>query len=107
MYRTILGIAPDPEQPGYRHFTIHPQPGGGLTHAAGSLQSPYGRISSSWKEQDGKFTLSVEVPANTTATVRIPSGNDVSAPRKARLVHHNSEGSAYEVPSGNYTFTSR
>jgi len=72
MYRVIAGIAIDPRQPGYKHILIQPHPGGGLTSAKASVHSMFGRVASSWELKDGKMTLRVEVPANATASVRLP-----------------------------------
>lgn len=72
MYRNILGIQPDPECPGFRHFTLHPRPGGGLTWAMGSLETLYGTIRVSWKIKGNCFYLEACVPPNTTATLHIP-----------------------------------
>ena len=49
-------------------------PGGGLTHAAASLETMYGAVSSSWKTQGERFELTVSIPPNTNATVRLPDG---------------------------------
>ncbi len=75
MYRTILGINPDDTHPGYRHFIIHPQPGGTLTWAKGSYKSINGVIASEWKLDKTRFSLDIEIPVNTSATVNLPSGN--------------------------------
>ena len=48
MYATIGGIDLDPQQPGYKHISMRPQPGGGLTNASASLDSMYGMIKSVW-----------------------------------------------------------
>jgi alpha-L-rhamnosidase len=108
MYQTILGIVSDPAQPGYRAFSIHPQPGGGVTQASGSLQSPYGKISTSWRYQGRRFVLSIAVPPNTTATVYIPaaSADHVTAPSSARFLSLDGHGdTVYSVGPGHYTFT--
>ncbi len=49
-------------------------PGGGLTHAAASLETMYGAVSSSWKTDGDRFELTVSIPPNTNATVRLPDG---------------------------------
>jgi alpha-L-rhamnosidase len=72
MYRVVAGIEIDEKQPGYKHILIQPQPGGGLTYAKASVESNYGPVKSGWKLADGKMSLTIEVPANTTATVRLP-----------------------------------
>lgn len=72
MYRVVAGIELDEGHPGYKHILIQPQPGGGLTMANASVESMYGRVASGWKIADDKFTLNIQVPPNTTATVRLP-----------------------------------
>jgi len=39
MYENIIGIQPDPDSPGFRHFILKPLPGGSLTWARGSYIS--------------------------------------------------------------------
>jgi alpha-L-rhamnosidase len=38
-----------------------------------SHETPYGKVASAWTRKDGTFDLRVEVPANTHATVRLPT----------------------------------
>ncbi|MCB8924894.1 MAG: family 78 glycoside hydrolase catalytic domain [Ardenticatenaceae bacterium] len=70
MHRTIGGLAPI--EPGYRHLSISPKPGGGLTQATVRHRTPYGMVKSAWKIEDGTFNLSVLIPPNTTAFVSLP-----------------------------------
>jgi len=85
MYRTIAGIDIDPAQPGYKHVLIQPHPGGGLTSAQASVHSMYGKVASSWEVKDGTMTMKIEIPANTTASVRLLGARvqDVSEAGKA------------------------
>jgi alpha-L-rhamnosidase len=115
MYRTILGINGDPEAPGYQRFTIRPRPGGGLTWAKGSYESIRGRIGSDWRLEDGRLTLSVEVPVNTTATVYVPAddanavtegGKEAARAPGVQFVRAESGAAVYKVGSGRYTFQS-
>ena len=73
LYRVVAGIEADPNEPGYRHVLIQPQPGGGLTYARASLQSPYGEVASAWQLSEKDLRLQVSVPPNTHATVRLPA----------------------------------
>jgi alpha-L-rhamnosidase len=59
--------------PGYRKIVIAPKPGGKLTQANIVYDSIRGRIETAWTKGDGKFTLTVSIPANTTATVFVPA----------------------------------
>ena len=74
MYRVVAGIGIDEKQPGYKHILIEPRPGGGLRYAKASVETMYGRVASGWEIADGKMKLKVEIPANATATVKMPGG---------------------------------
>jgi alpha-L-rhamnosidase len=78
LYRYVAGIDLDPDGVGYERILIRPRPGGSLTHARADYDSVRGRISSSWKIEDGRFVLQVLIPPNTRATVHVPSTDDVS-----------------------------
>jgi alpha-L-rhamnosidase len=75
MYSHILGIRPDENRPGYRHFTVKPLPGGGLEWAKGSYHAITGAIEVSWTDRNRTFTLDVTIPANTEATIVMPFEN--------------------------------
>ena len=76
MYRSIAGIDTREDVAGYREIIIKPIPGGGLTFASGSLETYYGKVVSAWKKDANGFSLNVEIPANTNATIYIPVKND-------------------------------
>ena len=74
-YEYLAGIRPDPAQPGFEHFFLHPMPAGDLASVKAEHRSPLGLIRSAWKRQtDGGFTASFTVPVNATATVLLPDG---------------------------------
>jgi alpha-L-rhamnosidase len=77
LYTVVAGIRLDPEYPGYKHFFLHPQPGGGLTHARAELDSLYGKILSDWRIENDEFIWKIVIPPNTNATVTLP-GDDNS-----------------------------
>ncbi|MFQ5806335.1 MAG: glycoside hydrolase family 78 protein [Phycisphaerae bacterium] len=116
MFRTIAGINPDEDSPGYKHFIVRPQPGGGLTWARGEYDSIHGRIVSSWKVEGTSLALEVVIPANTTATVYVPAA-DVDAVEESGQPAEKAEGvqflrmdggaAVYRVASGNYRFSVR
>ncbi|GII76998.1 alpha-L-rhamnosidase [Sphaerisporangium rufum] len=76
LHRTVAGLAP--AEPGYRRLLVRPRPGGGLTHAATSHETPYGRAAVSWRRDGVTMTVEVEVPPGTTATVELPESPRVS-----------------------------
>jgi alpha-L-rhamnosidase len=75
MYRVIAGIDTKTEGPGYKQIVIKPTIGGNLQNAAADYETNYGKVSSHWKLDTGNFSLDVEIPANTKATIYIPSNN--------------------------------
>ena len=72
LYRRVLGM--EPLEGGYRRFMVKPLVGGGLTWAEGSVLTPYGEAASRWNLENGVFSLTVKVPANTSCEVVLPSG---------------------------------
>jgi alpha-L-rhamnosidase len=74
MYQVVAGIGIDEDNPGYKHILINPRPGGGLTSAKATHNSLYGTIASGWFSEGENFTMEVEIPANTTATIHVPKG---------------------------------
>ncbi|MGE0100860.1 MAG: family 78 glycoside hydrolase catalytic domain [Blastocatellales bacterium] len=106
MYRVMAGIEIDPSEPGYRHILIQPRLGGGFTSASASHESPYGRVASAWEMKDGNFTLTVEVPANTRATVRLPKAKLDEVRESGNPVQGRQDGETVEVRvgSGRYRF---
>ncbi|MGW1028483.1 family 78 glycoside hydrolase catalytic domain [Streptomyces sp. NPDC002577] len=70
MHRTVAGLAP--AAPGYRELCVRPLPDRSLTHAAAVHLTPYGEASVSWRRDDGRFHLTVVVPAGARASVHLP-----------------------------------
>jgi alpha-L-rhamnosidase len=113
MWRHIAGLNPDETRPGWKHFTIAPRPGGGVSWARGEYDSIRGRIVSDWRLEGNTMTLRVEVPPNTTATVRLPttdadgvagSGRPVDQAEGVRFLRAEEGAALYEVVSGRYEF---
>ncbi|MFC9910606.1 family 78 glycoside hydrolase catalytic domain [Streptomyces sp. NPDC127197] len=117
MYESMAGIAKDPAHPGFRHFFLRPHldATGKVTRVAGSHLSPYGEIVSEWQADGRRLTYRAAVPANTTATLRIPT-TDPSTVRQGRTPLSRVEGvkylgfadgtASYRLPSGRYDVTS-
>jgi alpha-L-rhamnosidase len=114
MFDTVAGIGLDPDQPGFQHILIRPRPGGDLTHAEASFDSIHGKISTKWKQEGGQFSLDVTIPANTTATVELPTTNPSSVLENGQaVVAHpaiklvtNAQGVAqWMIGSGDYKFS--
>ena len=74
LFSGLAGISPDQEE-GCRHIVIAPQPVGDISHADARIETPYGEASSRWERHGDKIRLTVEIPANSYSTVKLPSGN--------------------------------
>lgn len=51
-----------------------PAPGGTLTYAGASYDSPYGKVESRWERRENSTLYRVTVPANCVAEVSLPGG---------------------------------
>ena len=78
LFETIGGIAE--HTPGYRHTMLRPRPGGGLTHASASLQTPYGALAIRWELQEAALLLTIDVPCNASAELCHPYAESVVTP---------------------------
>jgi alpha-L-rhamnosidase len=75
----LAGIQQAPGSTGFDKVVIKPQAVGTLTHVAGSYDSPHGSIRSEWtKGANGISSMTVSVPAGSTATVYVPASADQS-----------------------------
>lgn len=73
LYRRVAGI--EPVSGGYKVFRVAPMPGGGLEYARAGIRTPYGQLSSEWKLEGGRFTVTVQVPVSCTCMLEMPDGN--------------------------------
>lgn len=113
LYRCVAGIEQVEEYPGYKQFLIQPHPGGGLTSAAGGLESMYGEIRSEWTIDSGKIELVTVVPPNTSATVLLPdavlagvqeNGQELQAVRGIHSAEQQEQSVKITLGSGKYRF---
>ncbi|EGF24665.1 glycoside hydrolase family 78 protein [Rhodopirellula baltica] len=119
MFATLAGIQSD--GPGFKRIVIRPtppSPGSNAMHepinwVKASYESIRGTIRSEWKMVDGKFHLNVTIPANTTATVYLPtndansiteSGNALADTANVRILRRETNVVALTVHSGSYEF---
>jgi alpha-L-rhamnosidase len=115
MFKTIAGI--DTDGAGYSKIIIRPRPGGSLTWATGSYKSINGLIATYWKIEQGCISLDVTIPANTTATVYVPTIDSHSVTESGKAPAGNAPGvrflkagpdcAVFKVGSGNYKFQAK
>jgi alpha-L-rhamnosidase len=115
VWRTVAGINLDASNPGFKNVIVYPQPGGGITNCFAGFNSIHGTIRSSWTKTASTHTLSVTVPANTTASVFILGATNLANITESGLVATNAVGVLYpavitngaalfQVGSGIYCF---
>jgi len=112
-YKSLLGI--NATSPGFTTFEIKPQPTGDLTWAKGHYDAVSGHIASEWKIEGIRFYLNVTVPANTTATLYVPSlpvktvlegDKSATAAYGLKFREYKDGYAVFEAGSGAYAFTS-
>lgn len=105
---SLAGLRQAPGSVAYEHVLVEPAVVGAVSSASTSYDSIRGTIAASWQRQDGVLTVSVEIPGNTTATVRVPNAEDGSAaygPRGVKGVPSDVEGyTEFEVGPGTWEF---
>ena len=116
MYRKMVGLDTYEDGVGYKHIKIQPHIGGGFTYASASLKTYYGMVSNSWKIDDDKILMDIEIPPNTTATVYIPatnadditeSGKKLSSINEIKISSVENSYVVLNIGSGAYHFVSK
>ena len=72
-YEYLAGIKA--VEPGFKKIQFKPYPVQGLDYVNCSYDSVYGKIASSWKRNGNDFEWNIEIPANTSATVFLPTSD--------------------------------
>lgn len=103
LYKGIGGIKADVQAPGFKNVILEPHFVPGLDHFESSHKGPYGNIVSDWKREGSEIKYSVVIPANSTATIRLP---DVSG-KKVYLDGKQVKASFIKKTSGHYNFEIR
>jgi alpha-L-rhamnosidase len=114
-FRGLAGIDVEVDRPAGERIQIHPHPVGAVEHAAASYRSVLGEVRSEWKNEAGRLTLKVSIPAGSVATVVIPSVHPGAVLESGRalstgegIISHelSDRGVVCTVASGNYEFSS-
>jgi alpha-L-rhamnosidase len=102
LYRVIIGLEIDEENPGYKHVLIHPIFGGDLDYADGTYKSIYGDVTSRWERHDELYRLRVTIPPNTTAKIILEQAAYLKD-NAGLIFQQTQEGFVTEVGSGTYS----
>ena len=104
-YEDLAGIKNSPESTGFKHVLMQPVFPDDLEFVDASHISPYGEIDSSWKRDGNNLEWNITIPANTTATVKLPLRFNIGIEAGKEGVHSvSTEGDnlMIELGSGRY-----
>jgi alpha-L-rhamnosidase len=73
-YRSIAGIQPLEEYPGYEKFLLAPRPPKALTWAKMTKETPYGTIEVAWSKEQDQLMMDVAIPPGSMAKLMLPEG---------------------------------
>lgn len=114
-FEHLAGIKPDNSQPGFKHIVMKPSVVKGLSFVKASHNTPNGLVASAWKADAGKFTWDITIPANSRATVYIPTKKVeeikegeamASSAQGVKFVRTEDDYAIFEIGSGKYQFVS-
>ncbi|MBP2642673.1 MAG: alpha-L-rhamnosidase [Firmicutes bacterium] len=113
MYREAAGLDLDENNPGYKHMVIKPVLTRALSWVATKFDSLYGLIKSKWQlDGNGKVTIAITIPPNTTASVMLPYAKSGSVTESDQPLvsgalswKEDSSGVTLEIGSGVYSFS--
>lgn len=111
-YRWLGGIRPDPQNPGFKTFTLAPATPEGLDFVKCNYYSPFGEIVSNWKKSAGNsYRYEMKIPAGTTANVKLPvsPSQSVSVQKNNIAIEKEKieglESGSFKLDEGNYNIT--
>jgi len=113
-YHDLAGIGIDPAVPAFKRIVIKPTTPGDLDWVKVSYNSIYGKIESHWSIANGKLTLDVTIPPNTTAVVYVPaptgaqimeSGKPADQAVGVKFLRWEDGAAVYDVAAGRYSFS--
>ena len=107
-YEDIAGIRPDASGYGFKVIRFEPLFTSNLQWAKASIESPYGTVTSSWKNDAEKLNWMITIPANSTGNVALPKGKNITVNgvklslKNFKSTSNNSETTLYHFPSGTF-----
>lgn len=119
-YRDLAGI--DSDGPGFRRLRLRPAPPMASHPEAQPIDwvqavyvHPRGQIASAWCKRGDRFEWNVTIPANTTATIYVPTkshetvtedGHPIAQSPEVKFLRVEEAHAVYEAGSGTYRFGS-
>lgn len=107
MYRSVAGINPTEDAPGFRRIELAPKPDFRLQWVKAKVDSATGTCKSEWSFDDkGRLEFRFEIPFNATARVRLPRAEAISLEFEgsalAAAAAQQGEDAVIELDSGCY-----
>lgn len=104
LYQVVAGLEIDEENPGYKHTIIEPGIGGRLHWVKCSYVSTYGTVGVHWEVEGKTVSLTVTIPGNTTATIRLSDAREVLEQDGLNFTYQDGAFTT-QTGSGTYAFT--
>jgi alpha-L-rhamnosidase len=107
-YENLGGIRNDPQSVGFKKILMQPDFPEGLNSVNARYASPYGLIESHWTRDGDRLQWSITIPANTTATVKLPARFNIATVDGAASDVTDADGiSTLRLGSGSYRLQSK
>lgn len=105
MYADLAGIRQASLSRAYKELDMQLYLPEDLNHVCATHKTPYGMVKSEWKRTEEGIVWQIDIPANTTARVHIPSGYTVQGMQSLRWASAEVEGNdiCLLLGSGSYT----
>jgi alpha-L-rhamnosidase len=113
MYERIGGLSP--LEAGYKKIRIAPVLNDAMNSASSTLNTPFGKASSSWVVKGKVFEITAIVPANTTALIEVPAniskallynGKEFREDHNVKLISKEENKYMLNLLPGTYVFSS-
>ncbi|MDR0541610.1 MAG: family 78 glycoside hydrolase catalytic domain [Dysgonamonadaceae bacterium] len=110
--KSLAGIEPVAENPGYQTVSIRPRIIEKISFARAGVETPYGLVESGWEKDNGNIRFDIVIPADVKAHVYLPasrveiteSGNPLSQVKYIKIIKETPDYLLIEVLSGKYRF---
>jgi len=116
LYRKLAGMNSDENDTGYRHIIFNPQPAGDVSYVSYSNLTPFGISGITWKNENSKFIMNVNVPVGLHATVYVPAsgredvienGKKIKKTSDVKFVRMEDDYAVYNIGAGDFSFESK
>lgn len=79
VYRTVAGIAPVAERPGYREVRVAPRPTAAIREVSAQVHTALGVVAIEWRLRENVLEITLSVPFGGEAVLDLPVGPDSAA----------------------------